>query len=325
LHREYAAENLGGINRWPVAFVLSGDALHYMRNVTTPGENASSPKLGFTDWLIGEGKAFAKAIIGRLAIKAFPLEASKLESNFNNYSGGLMQKVLKAGLFHKASSTGAFYLLAEYHRMYWQSPKAQEYYDQSERRFKEWLLGNHIVLTDILDALAGSCSSGFTSFYDIGCGSGFATRYMFERLPRLTDCVGIDLSATQIARNIQTSKNLGIRFEAGNANEWIRSHAKSNAIYFTSGGVLEYFTRDELVSLLKYVTTHLRPALFVSIEPVSPNHDMKRDISSRPLGPEMSFSHNYPSIFSHAGFKLESTDEQFANRIRWLLMLYSAL
>ncbi|HDZ07392.1 hypothetical protein LCGC14_0118870 [marine sediment metagenome] len=74
-------------------------------------------------------------------------------------------------------------------------------------------------------------------------------------------------------------------------------------IFFTSGGVLEYFTEQRLQAFFSYLNK-LGSTIFIAIEPIGNNIDFTKNPSSQPYGVERSFSHDHARLFKNAGFNL---------------------
>jgi hypothetical protein len=82
-------------------------------------------------------------------------------------------------------------------------------------------------------------------------------------------------------------------------------------------GVLEYFSRSAILTMLQAIKPR-GPVRLMLIEPLDGDHDLQRNMQSRPYGMELSFSHNYPHLLAEAGFHILSSKESMSRGVRWL-------
>lgn len=153
---------------------------------------------------------------------------------------------------------------------------------------------------------------------EIGCGDGRVLDHLAGRLAGVGEFVGLDLNGPIIAEDrVRYADRPRLRFESGDALEWLQANAAPGTILMTYGGVLEYFAPDRLRELFALLP---RPALLALVEPLSPGYDEAREPASRADSVECSFSHPYRRLVQEAGYVL-----LFERRVelehRWILLL----
>ncbi len=161
----------------------------------------------------------------------------------------------------------------------------------------------------------------YKNFYEIGCGDGQVVNYLSTRLKPIDQFVGIDINERVILSNGMEYKNPKLHFVCANANDWIAHNSCPGSIFFTNGGVLEYFTERELIGLFSKIAVELRPSLFAIVEPFAHDFDLESEKASRPFGVEWSFSHNYPQLFTTSGLTIRYQAINITGGIRWIIMI----
>jgi trans-aconitate methyltransferase len=156
---------------------------------------------------------------------------------------------------------------------------------------------------------------------EIGCGDGNALTYCAERLPSLSEVIGLDINAAVIARNSAEQPAGGrLSFARAEARDWLIANPKPGTVVLSNGGVLEYFSRDNLDQLFQALAQS-PPAAIVLIEPVAPAHDLATQPDSFAFGHENSFSHNHAHRLRQAGFDVAFAQEMQISDVRWMLMI----
>ena len=98
-------------------------------------------------------------------------------------------------------------------------------------------------------------------------------------------------------------------------------------MFFTNGGVLEYFTRPQLIDLFELLRGTSSTSLVAITETLAVDHDLKEEPATFPYGHELAFSHNYPAILAESGFKETYRNDRFTKEgeewhpTRWLQMV----
>jgi trans-aconitate methyltransferase len=95
--------------------------------------------------------------------------------------------------------------------------------------------------------------ASYSTLCEIGCGPGLVVNYLVDALPGIEQFVGLDLSATQIARNRAAIVRPKLPYEAGEAHGWLNEYGGTGWIIFCAGGVLEYLAPERLETLSGHV------------------------------------------------------------------------
>jgi len=229
--------------------------------------------------------------------------------------------MLIAGLVRTHQRRGTLDEITALHDWFWSKAPAVAFHEFAERRFEDWFLGHHAAIVAPIRAALAAEAIPFEAFCEIGCGCGRALQHMAEALPQLPRFVGLDLSAAQVARNRARYTSERMEFDSGDGLQWIAQHARPRWVYFTCGGVLEFFPRARVLELFSLLASRLAPSLVAMVEPLSDDHDLDRDPGSIVYGAENTFSHNYVELLRLAGFDLLHRAEQRVDDQRWLLLV----
>ncbi|MEP2688094.1 class I SAM-dependent methyltransferase [Maribacter dokdonensis] len=218
------------------------------------------------------------------------------ELNFN-------ERLMRAALLKQAEKNEDFNLLANYHKNFWKHT-GRKYFSEKGSVLNDFFLPHCLpVFQSLIKLLKGNPEKYYTMI-EIGTGNGEVLEYLSRQFPQIEKFVGIDLSADQIEFNTKKYQQYHkLNFVAADGAEWIRKNGTDNMIVFTSGGVLEYFTQQQLKCLFKSLK-HLKNTIFIAIEPIGVDVDFTKNPNSQPYGIERSFSHNYTQLFEDTGFSL---------------------
>lgn len=265
------------------------------------------------------------ARLGRWALRFFP---AKVESYLRGDLPDVLtrlDKLLLAGLISKYRDAGTIEELAILFDAFWQADSATDYHHRVENRFKSIFLPHHAsrLTAGITDA-TGAAGHRYLTLCEIGCGSGQVLDWLQRELPGLQRAIGLDFSAAQTAANRQRWSGGEVRFESGDAAEWIPANATPGWIYVTYGGVFEYFTQRKLTEFLKRLSQYHAPCMLALVEPLADDHDLEAELRSRPCGHETTFSHNYPRLLADCGWVVTSRWDQQVDRQRWLTLVATA-
>lgn len=252
-------------------------------------------------------KSSGKQGVGNLLLHLFPHRAQKItQENFSlvNYVDGtrrgLIDRLMREAIAHRALSQPDQSQLSQLHQDYWRGEQGTLYHEQHRDKF-EFVWGHfEFVLDDLKKLLAQNPQ--ITTLCEIGTGSGQLLNHLVHELPQIQEFIGIDLSPDTIEANRQQYTHPKLTFLADDAKAWIEQNAQPNWVYVSFRGVLEYFTEADLRELLTHIAQQQQPAIFISIEPVDRDHDLNTETDSRLYGEEFSFSHNYPHLFRQSGF-----------------------
>ena len=248
-------------------------------------------------------------LLGRLLLPFFPKRVKKIQSEgftLASYSSryGKLDKLLRLGLIHKIISSNNYDELAQYHLQFWQSDEGAEYHKNYLEEFEVAFIEKFSYVIDEIKALCSPSGFSPTTLCEIGSGSGQLLHHLSRELPQLEQLIGIDLSPETVKDCNRKYGNQRVKFVAADGNQWIRENGKSNWIYFSHRGVLEYFPQEMLLDFFKTIQTQYQPTLFVAIEPVGVRHDPLNTTHSEPYNDEYSFSHPYEHLFRKAGFEI---------------------
>lgn len=256
------------------------------------------------------------ALLALMPKRAAALKAGQLPAELT-----LIDQMLIVGLVRQHQRDGRLDELTALHDWFWANAPAVEFHAFAETRFEGWFLGNHVAIVPAIREALAADPVRFEALCEIGCGSGRALQYLSQAFADVPRMIGIDLSVAQVARNRTRYASERLEFEAGDAVAWIAEHARPRWIYFSYGGVLEFFARSRVLELYQMFASRLAPSLVALVEPLSDDHDLARDPESRVFGAENTFSHNHPELLKQAGFKVLSQFEQRVDNQRWLLLV----
>ena len=262
-----------------------------------------------------------KGYPSRIVAAVLRTRADAIRENPAMAGNGLIDRLVKSGLYHRAVARGDLDHLAWYHRQFWQGERAAPYFADDGRDNPKPLLVKQFKLDDRLAEFLDAHPDLANYLCEIGSGDGRTLDYLRKRFPNLNQYIGLDVSSRQNERNRELYNDTDIRFVTGDANEWIRDHARPQTLYITSGGVLEYFSQRELMVMLSGIAKRAAPAIIAVIEPLDDNHDLMAENTSFFYGDERSFSHNYPHIFQQAGYEISFCTEHHATGYRWICLL----
>lgn len=260
-------------------------------------------------------KRLIKQAVGETLIALMPAAAKRVERT--GVARTSVDRLFIAGLIARHRRAGTLEALAHFHHEFWAGADAVAVHAEKEARFDATVK----VHEDFIAAVAEKIEHGAVDrVCEFGCGTGKLLAIVAARVGKPAAFIGIDLSAEQTARNAERyAKDARLDFVAADALAWAREQARPNTLYFTYGGVLEYFTEQGLKDLFAAVARH-RPACFALAEPIALGFDLSSETRSRAFGDELSFSHNYPRLLQEAGFRIEWRSEAIPG-FRWLKLI----
>ncbi len=202
---------------------------------------------------------------------------------------------------------------------FWQGDAPGNYYDRYADRFQRWFLGPHHEIVEAL--VAEVARRPYVRLVEIGCGDGRVLAHLAGSLPELGELVGLDINAAIIARTSAAhADDPRLTFRAGNALDLFDDHRGDGTILLTYGGVMEYFSGDELAGLFRRLAGHAGVAVAL-VEPVDPSHDLSNDTASHVFGAENSFSHNHCHLLEREGYTVRFRREMDLGGARWMLVI----
>lgn len=248
-----------------------------------------------------------KSILGNILVMLFPKKVDDLIKRGMTIPIGQklnsMDRLMRSAIMNRAENKDGMNSLSEIHRNFWTN-KGVDFFSQTHHQFEDDFLKNCAFIFDVLQEELLKTGEDFNTIVEIGTGNGMTLSYLESKFPQIDKFIGIDLSASQININNEKFKyNSKLEFVASDGFDWVKRHGKSNMIFVTSRGVLEYFTEENLKAFFNQINS-LGKAIFIAIEPNGTEHDFKLNPNSQVYGWERSFSHNYSKLFNDSGFKI---------------------
>lgn len=194
---------------------------------------------------------------------------------------------------------------------YWKSPISAEFFEGDFKRFEDIFLKYHLGLVDAMKEAISKFGNGEVRLVELGSGDGRVLQYLRERLSGVDAFVGIDLNENQILECREKYRDEPkLSFENHDVSEWLSEHPARQTVLFTNGGVLEYFTRAQLLELFSLLQAN-GPCVVAITETLAVDHDLENDLETFPYGHEYAFSHNYAAILREAGFEPGFRNDRF--------------
>ena len=244
---------------------------------------------------------------GNLLVLIRPKKASQLSEDgmtiVLNNTMSISERLMRNAILNKLEKNKNYIDLVKLHQNYWVN-KGSELFIKTKDAFEDVFLSSWTFIFDELQIKLLNSPVQFYTIVEIGTGNGKVLKYLSKKFPKVKKYVGLDLSPIQTEINKEIYKSYSkLEFVAEDAVDWVKKHGRSQTIFVTSGGVLEYFTEEQLLAFLREVN-NLGKTIFIAIEPNDADHDFVLNPNFQVYGYERSFSHNYPRIFKLAGFKL---------------------
>ena len=269
-------------------------------------------------------RRWLKTCIGAVLCQLMPsrvrdLYAGKVGTRLNT-----IDRVLIAALVSRHEREGTLDKLAGLQRWLWEGQQAVDFHAQAESRFQSWWLDGASRIVQPIQMQLQIQAGRIHTLCEIGCGSGLVLDDLRQKLPEISNFVGLDLSAAQTERNRVRFSAPSIRFEAGDASAWIPANAAAGWLYFTNAGVLEYFSESQLKALFSAIVNQKQPAMFALVEPIAHDYDLKAEHRSRPFSSERTFSHHYIHLLTLCGWTVQWNSELRVETSRHLMVVATA-
>lgn len=259
---------------------------------------------------------FLASTLGNLLIVLRPKKAKEMSANRitlihkNKKNMTISEILMRAALVKKLKPINDYETIRDNNRDFWINNTATELFKETEDGFEKDFLPNCTFVFDLLKTELNNTDQSFDTFVEIGTGNGDVLNWLSAEFPKVKRFIGIDLSEQQIQMNKEKfGNNEKLEFIAADAYEWVKKEGKSNTIFVSSRGVLEYFIESQLQELLNNISK-IGHTFFVAIEPNGGDHDFETSPTSQLYGNEPSFSHNYPLLFKNAGFEIWHFSQQ---------------
>jgi len=265
-----------------------------------------------------------KALAGRFIGALRPGYAASVREAPFRKQWPVSGRLIRNACLVDAVETADHGLICDFLRDYWSSRASDEFYTGLSHRYKTLFLAYHqSIVAETLGAIQSS-ESEFTQLAELGAGDGKILDHFSQHLPPGLSFHGVDINLSQVENNRATYENRPmLHFHHADAARWLFEHAKAGTILVTNGGVLEYFTREEVAKIFQTLA-ETGPCLVVLTESIAADHDLENEPSTYPYGFELSLSHNYIALLEEAGFSIRwvndrpTTPEESPILGRWL-------
>lgn len=255
----------------------------------------------------------AQLILGRAAEIALPRLAREIDESRNTDRAAKIKNAILYARLRQAVRRGDTASMDNAVAAFWNSPYGARYHaSHIEARFQGFK-DKHVKAIDALAEYIAASGAPLARLVEIGCGYGRVLPECASRLPTITQAIGLDINAAVIAHAIQEhAVDPRLSFFAVDAREWLEAHPQPGTVMLSNNGVLEYFTPAS-VDRLYQTLAGMRPAAAVLVEPLAVDHDLDRQVESRPAPRRDSFSHNHRYRLQKAGFRIEFEEEAALN------------
>jgi predicted TPR repeat methyltransferase len=270
---------------------------------------------------MGKARDRLKLMVGRAAELALPALGREIDEDRNAARAPALKRSILYSRLRRAQSRSDVIAIEKALAAFWKGNSGDRFHDHyAEPRFNLFI-EHHSKVIDALAGLVERSGARFTRLVEIGCGDGAVLAWCAERLPCISEAIGLDINTAVIER-ISVAHPPGGRLSFANAEarDWLMAHPQAGTVMLANGGVLEYFSQDSLDAILQTLAL-FPPAAIVLVEPVSPDHDLQNHNGSFIFGRERSFSHNHRHRLQEAGFDVMFGEEMQISGTRWMLMI----
>ncbi|HEV7386893.1 MAG TPA: class I SAM-dependent methyltransferase [Phenylobacterium sp.] len=270
---------------------------------------------------MGKARDTLKLMVGRVAELAFPELGREIDEVRNAGRAPKLKRAILYARLRRAHALGDVAAMDDALSAFWKGGPGDKFHDNfAEERFRVFR-EQHAVVIEALAGLLEASGARFSRLVEIGCGDGKALADCVERLPSITEAIGLDINAAVIARASSEHPPGGrLSFAHADAREWLTANPQPGTVMLSNGGVLEYFSQDNVDRLFQALAL-ARPAAIVLVEPAAPDHDLQSQAESFAFGHEYSFSHNHRGRLTQAGFDVVFEEETHAFGARLMLMI----
>jgi len=253
---------------------------------------------------MGRASDALKLIVGRAAEAAFPRLGREIDEGRNNARAARLKRAIVYARLRRAQALGDAAAVEAALSAFWKGAAGDRFFSRhAEDRFN--MFRDHHA--DVVEALAATLEASdgrFSRLVEIGSGEGAVLAYCAERLPGITQAIGLDINAAVVADAAARHPPGGkLSFVNTDARDWLAANPQAGTVLLSNGGVLEYFSQDAFDRLLQALAA-APPAAIVLVEPVAPGHDLDSQMESFTFGRENSFSHNHRHRLEQAGFEV---------------------
>jgi hypothetical protein len=241
-------------------------------------------------------------------------------------------RLIRNGIQHDAVSRKDHETLHHFLCDYWAAPVADEFFDGFGHRFEDIFLRHHAGIVDEIAKVLQLCGTDEVRLVELGSGDGRVLKHLSDHLPGISHFVGIDLNEPKILECREKNRDDSrLSFVSEDVVDWLKNHPADRTVLFTNGGVLEYFTRSQLLGLFKVLRQTNKICFASHTETFAIDHDLESEAESFPYGHELAFSHNYHAILREAGFEVSYENDRFTvegeehHPSRWFQVLAKSL
>lgn len=270
---------------------------------------------------MGKAKDTLKLTLGHAAAFALPGLGREIDEGRNPARAPKLKRAILYARLRRAQSLGDAAAIEHALAAFWKGGPGDKFHGNfAEERF-DVFREQHAPVIDALDSLVEGCGGGFSRLVEIGCGDGAVLAYCADRLPWVAEAIGLDINAAVIARAASEYRaDARLSFANVEARDWLTTNPKPGTVMVSNGGVLEYFSQENVDRLLQALAL-ASPAAIVLVEPAAPDHDLDSQADSFVFGHEYSFSHNHRRRLGEAGFEVVFEQETHAFGARLMLMI----
>jgi hypothetical protein len=266
-----------------------------------------------------------KGYAGKMLSSVSPETSSEIRKSPFSKTLPLSGRLIRNGHFLDAIANGNHVLIRDFMRDYWSSAASEEFYDQLSHRYETLFLRYHSAIVRETAAAIRRTGFAFRQFVEIGSGDGKILDHFSRNLGGIASFHGVDVNRVQVENNrVRYRSNPKLTFHHCDGATWLRDHAVPGTVFATNGGVLEYFTREELESLFRQLAAECSPCVVSLTESIAADHELSSEDRTYPYGWELSLSHNYVTLLREAGFTIThvndrlTTPEESDTTGRWL-------
>lgn len=202
-------------------------------------------------------------------------------------------------------------MICEFLRDYWSSSVSEEFYDGFAHRYETVFLAHHQGIVTEVAKIIKETGVEIEQVIEIGAGDGKILEHFSKHLEGISSFKGMDINAAQMENNRAKYAELPrLSFHHGDASAWLAAETRAGTLLLSNGGVLEYFTKEDVLRIFRDLGANGSPCLIVLTESIATDHDLKNESETFPYGFELSLSHNYEALLREAGFTIRFTKDR---------------
>lgn len=269
-------------------------------------------------------KHIAKLGIGKLCCGLFPQRKAAMLDSFTlpywdeRLTLDFVDRVIRYSIYSRLRLEKE--AVESVHRGFWRAARTTAWYGANNNRLHHFYIPNYGKF--VSEVASKLLSSPVNSMVEFGAGDGSWLNYLSSQFDGIKNFTGVDLSRNQTERNRE--KWPEIRFECDDLLAWLRREPKDNTLYHTNSGVFEYLSGRSVFEVLSLIKKAAREGAVFLIEPVSMDYDLESGRDSLPLGPELSFSHNYRHMLTTLDFDIQLYSEIIVPPYRMVVVFAKA-